>query len=585
MNRKLLAFVIFLSAFQLTLWSFSQQVFAQSKTNNIAALIIYNANYQNIEKLPNVLDQSVMQLKQTLEKKGIEVSYYQALTKAAIFNAIDAFSYKAENGKYKALLVYYIGATLQFQNKNFILPIDFRPPTRNKDLLYRAFSLDKLLSAFNHYYVPQYFFINGENQQKFGVGNTLIGKGDLQPAKNSKVIYAYNKYWRRAPFFISRFVQGIKQKSCFEAAITYSLSEALENRYHLLSSGKVTTNVCWQNQPGKRVINKRQIVKNLQDKALKLILHSSDASTYAKALSTIQQAMKLAPNNKTSRLIAAALDPARYGLVLVKGGVFTMGNALGRIQEKPIHKVKMSDFYIGKYEVTNLAYLIFITRYNGRRKRISDVKSNETYKRELLISDHYLGLAYFQQKKLWGVSDTSRLFHPVVNITWYGALKYCEYYGLKLPSEAQWEYAAKTTRPATFAGSNKLVDVGWFIGNTPKNTQTQQVGSLKPNSWGIYDLSGNVYEWCLDTYERDYYQLLAKNRMSINPVNLKRKKVIGIRTPSDPYPKVIRGGSYQSSYLSCKVFSRNGEYPFEVSDQPFGKEKYLKRKIGFRVTK
>lgn len=85
MNRKLLAFVVFLSTFQLTLLNFSQQAFAQSKANNIVALIIYNANYQNIEKLPNVLDQAVIQLKQTLEKKGIEVSYHQALTKSYNF--------------------------------------------------------------------------------------------------------------------------------------------------------------------------------------------------------------------------------------------------------------------------------------------------------------------------------------------------------------------------------------------------------------------------------------------------------------------------------------------------------------------
>ena len=192
-------------------------------------------------------------------------------------------------------------------------------------------------------------------------------------------------------------------------------------------------------------------------------------------------------------------DPA-IEVVLVKGGVFDMGDIFGDgdDNEKPVHSVTVNDFYLGKYEITQ-----------GQWESI--MGSNPSYVRK--------GNDY-----------------PVENISWYNVREFIQKLNRKtgksyrLPTEAEWEYAARSGgKRERYAGTNdKPDDYGWCNINIGVGT-THSVGRKKPNSLDLYDMSGNVWEWCQDWYDENYY----KNSPEDNP-----------RGPSSGDQRVLRGGCW-----------------------------------------
>ena len=214
----------------------------------------------------------------------------------------------------------------------------------------------------------------------------------------------------------------------------------------------------------------------------------------------------------------------------VKGGSFVMGSDEGDEDAKPAHQVSVSDFYIGKYEVTVAEYKLFCEQTNRP----------------------------FPNEKIEWLAD-----HPMTFVSWYDAESYCLWLQkitnlpFRLPTEAEWEYAAKEgqlSREYTFSGSNNINDVGWYKQNSI-GTMHSTVGKLKPNSLGIFDMSGNVWEWCADWYNSKYYSFSP----SENPGG-----------PSVGKVKAGRGGSW---------FNRDVNLTFRYFVTPTSKTNYL----GFRV--
>ena len=145
--------------------------------------------------------------------------------------------------------------------------------------------------------------------------------------------------------------------------------------------------------------------------------------------------------------------------------------------------------------------------------------------------------------------------HPMVAVTWFGAKAYCEYYGWRLPTEAEWEKAARgglvgkkypwgdniTHNEANYYGTG---------GNDDKWSGTSPVGSFAPNGYGLYDMAGNVWEWCADEYDSGYYSKSLKN----NPKGPGIAITLGNNNFTNVYTmRVIRGGAwrYSPSYLRC----------------------------------
>ena len=211
------------------------------------------------------------------------------------------------------------------------------------------------------------------------------------------------------------------------------------------------------------------------------------------------------------------------GMVFVKGSVFNMGSTVFE-NEMPIHEVELDDFYIGRYEVTVKQYRKFC----------------EATGRDM------------PKEPMWGWDD----IHPVVGVTWDDASQYAEWAGKRLPTESEWEYAARgglSTQHYIYSGANYAEVVGWFESNSVETVQP--VGLKKSNELGICDMSGNVWEWCSDHY--GVYRLQREKNPKGVPHGLNR---------------CIRGGSW---------FGNKGN--LRVANRYYNPQGYGSNLIGFRV--
>jgi formylglycine-generating enzyme required for sulfatase activity len=209
-------------------------------------------------------------------------------------------------------------------------------------------------------------------------------------------------------------------------------------------------------------------------------------------------------------------------MVYVEGGTFTMGCTSEQSScyddERPAHLVKLSSYYIGKYEVTQKEWLDVMGSWPSRAPSSSCGKG-----------DNYP--AYFVSwNDIVGTSGSTQIIN---GITYYSngfIYKLNKKTGKKyrLPTEAEWEYAARggnRSRGYEFSGSNFVDDVAWFSENS--DNKTHAVGRTQANELGIYDMSGNVWEWCSDWYGA--YSSVSRS----NP-----------RGASTGFKRVLRGGSW-----------------------------------------
>jgi len=251
------------------------------------------------------------------------------------------------------------------------------------------------------------------------------------------------------------------------------------------------------------------------------------------------------------------------GMVLVEKGSFEMGSIGGDSDEEPVHRVELTyDYLIGKYEVTNEEYVKFL---NGAR-----VRSDGSYNGHEVIDmdDEDCEISYVNGRFEY---ESGKGKNPVIEVSWWGALEYCNWKsveeglaeaydgngnlrrdiadvkGYRLPTEAEWEYAARGGRKSAgdykFAGSNDLDRVGWYSSNS--GSKTHPVGQKAPNELGIYDMSGNVWEWCYD-WKGSY-----GSGSQTNPVGPSQAGSI----------RVLRGGSWVSYASNCRVADRSNFSP------------------------
>ncbi len=215
--------------------------------------------------------------------------------------------------------------------------------------------------------------------------------------------------------------------------------------------------------------------------------------------------------------IISGLSQLSPEMVFVRGGKFLMGSNLGGEDERPVHEVFLNDFYIGKFEVTQAQW-----------KWIMDQDTNKRY---------------FE-----GCGNC-----PVERVNWYNVVEFIEKLNQKmqlnyrLPTEAEWEYAAKgghLSRKFKFSGSNSVEKVAWKDGNS--GNMTHPVGMKRPNELDIFDMSGNVFEWCSDWYSPDYYQV----NHSVDPTG-----------PEVGTSRVIRGGSWFFDHSGLRVTDRESGNP------------------------
>lgn len=214
----------------------------------------------------------------------------------------------------------------------------------------------------------------------------------------------------------------------------------------------------------------------------------------------------------------AASQNIPENMVLIAGGDFTMGKDAPGADFNPAHKVSVDSFYLDKQEVTNAEY-----------KKFCDATK-------------------YKFPEFWNV-DVFRCGEkypdfPVVGISWSDARKYAEWAGKRLPTEAEWEFAAR----GGLAG--KEYPNGDTLGRVEEvkvpgawENHIVKVGSFKPNRFGLFDMDGNVWEWTEDTYDLNFYA----NSPAKNPV-----------AALPGFNKSIRSGSWHSGGMCKKVYFRKG---------------------------
>jgi formylglycine-generating enzyme required for sulfatase activity len=228
---------------------------------------------------------------------------------------------------------------------------------------------------------------------------------------------------------------------------------------------------------------------------------------------------------------------ASFVMKRVNGGIFQMGSNEDGADAKPIHSVEVSSFYMAKYEVTVGEYLKFCNATSTHYPEWLEI--NGKYHFQTGTDDLYKARGYRRLNEQL----------PIAGISWDDAVAYCAWLSkqtgktYRLPTEAEWEYAARGGQLYSYAGSNSATQVSRCILNSLNSLIRLQapVGSKLPNAYGLYDMSGSVWEWCSDWYN----PYTNDARTTINPVS-----------SADGTTRVVRGGSYCSTLSSCRVSNR-----------------------------
>jgi len=246
-------------------------------------------------------------------------------------------------------------------------------------------------------------------------------------------------------------------------------------------------------------------------------------------------------NNFSSNIYGYTFD-----MVYVQGGTFWQGCTSEQSDcygdEKPEHRVTVDSYYIGKHEVTQQLWQAVMgnnpSSFQGNNLPVENVSWNDI----VGTSGDYMeikGIKYYSNGFIYKLNKiTGKKF--------------------RLPTESEWEFAARggnKSQKYRYSGSNSTDNVGWYYGNSSNKTQT--VGRKNANELGIYDMSGNVFEWCADKYSDNYYQ----NSPSNNP-----------QGADEGYLRVLRGGSWYGSARLCRVSIRNSGTSSDRDDR-----------IGFRL--
>jgi formylglycine-generating enzyme required for sulfatase activity len=303
-----------------------------------------------------------------------------------------------------------------------------------------------------------------------------------------------------------------------------------------------------------------QLVAN-QNVGIKISIlqgNATGSAVYAETHSPLTNANGLA----SLEIGGGGSNPLNIETALIPAGTFAMGSPLtepDRFDNEVQHQVTLSAFRMSKYETSNAQFAAFL---NANNIGANGIYAAGAYPTEPLVYDcgviSYTGT---QWQPAAGFEN-----YPVVCVTWYGAQEFATYAGGRLPTEAEWEYACRGNTTTAFSTgaclNNTQANYRWDFPltgcsntNTAYPNQTQAVNSYSPNAYGLYNMHGNVWEWCADWYG-DY-----PTAAQTNPTG-----------PSTGPYRVFRGGSWSDIALYCRSAIRNYGSPITTTGN-----------IGFRL--
>jgi formylglycine-generating enzyme required for sulfatase activity len=273
----------------------------------------------------------------------------------------------------------------------------------------------------------------------------------------------------------------------------------------------------------------------------------------------------------------------KFEMVPIPAGEFLLGSPESEADrgddEGPQVKVKIDAFWMGKYEVTWDEYeqWMFSLEWEDRQR----------LKREPTPEDALADAVTRPTKPYTDMTfNMGRDGYPAISMTQLAAKLYCQWLSAKtgdyyrLPTEAEWEYACRagTTTAYSFGDDVSLLDdYAWHFDNA--DDKTHKVGLKKPNPWGLYDMHGNVAEWCLDQYHEDAYQRIQDRKLTDNPLLL----------PTELYPRSVRGGSWDDDPDRLRSAARRGSHEnWKIQDPQIPKSVWYHtdaKFLGFRLVR
>ncbi|MDE0016457.1 MAG: formylglycine-generating enzyme family protein [Candidatus Poribacteria bacterium] len=270
-------------------------------------------------------------------------------------------------------------------------------------------------------------------------------------------------------------------------------------------------------------------------------------------------AASLAYNVKTPVAAGDTSDPSQpntpapppEGMVLIPAGEFDMGSndAEANNNEQPVRRVYVDAFYMDETEVTNLQFKEFLLENPRWQKGRVDGQ---------FADGNYL--------RLWNGNNypQGKANHPVVYMSWYAAMAYAEWADKRLPTEAEWEYAARGgLKGKKYPNGNTITARDANFGNNVKDTTP--VGRYPANGYGLYDMAGNAWEWCLDEYDAEFYFTFPRNGVVRNPLSGANSVGWILNNYTNiKSTRVLRGGSWVNLATFVRVAGRGDTTPTDT---------------------
>jgi formylglycine-generating enzyme required for sulfatase activity len=285
-----------------------------------------------------------------------------------------------------------------------------------------------------------------------------------------------------------------------------------------------------------------------------VLLGSMAASVEAKPLLDVADAQASSEAEMKTYAEKIGNTNVTFQMLPIKGGKFQMGSPdseKGRNpDEGPQHEVEVSPFWMGKCEVTWDEYEVFMFNLDIARRQVTQEQPTELDK----TADALLRPTKPYTDMTFGMGKEG---FPAICMTQYAAKKYCQWLSAKtgrfyrLPTEAEWEYACRAGTITAYsfgASADKIKEYAWAYANSDE--ATHPVGKKKPNPWGLYDMHGNVAEWCADQYVEDFYAKTA-GKLAVNPFAI----------PTKVEPCVVRGGSWDDDPEALRSAARRASSP------------------------
>jgi formylglycine-generating enzyme required for sulfatase activity len=497
-------------------------------TERRVALVVGNRDYQHEQPLKNPLNDAD-DMARVLGQMGFAVTVLKNADYRTLGSGITDFVSKLT--KSDVALFYFSGHGIGYQGQNYLMPVDGRITCMER-IPNEALSLEKILSGFEDQKVrnsfvfldacrslPKYPGCYDQSRNSAGPQGLTIPTNNPQGSfiafATAEGRTADDNQQERNGLFTSELLKHIAKPNLGIRTIMDQVTGGVRQR-----SG-----------------NKQQ-PKRYED------LEGDFYFLVSKTPSPPVDSVVITPTKPTTDFL---VGPA---MVMVKGGTFQMGSNQYD-DEGPVHPMKVSDFLMGKYEVTVTEYMQFVAETNSHYPQWLEAGSECNI--ETGTFSYYKDIGY--------TSRQSQL--PIVGVSWDDAVAYCDWLSTKnkrkyrLPTEAEWEYAARggqSSRGYTHAGGNNADSVGWSDANS--GGKPHNVGGKAANELGLFDLSGNVWERC-----SDWLGAYSRNAQT-NPTG-----------PATPQKfRVIRGGSWNLDPLNCRSTLRSGITPTSRTNY-----------IGFRV--